>query len=788
MHMFKILKSKLKKEVNIDVPLSYIGIIDEVSCESVRGWVALSDNTAITKPVIIKVNERPYEIPCLSYREDLKLHGIADGNAAFELAFQDDESEGLTIEVFVENKKVLSNKLLKGEVALKNKDPYFVDFYKKSRIKNEISRLDDGLNIQLLQSSEYENKFCSTFFYRVSNSKLNLEHSLQIGQRLISDIFSNDVIELTLNTNKAFQARVELFDQNQNILVDRRIDIQPGWRTYATPLCNFDFDLLAKAKSIVLVLNIDSSSYVDLGGLIVREAGSQYLIRKPKFEKVKVKVDKTVIINEKFSNCWLANEYARLKRKQLISPGVIYEAKDDLESELSARLSDKGIDIKVGKLKGYARIAYSIDIHSLKSMPIQGAVSGVGECQNLIKNIYIYSKGKEDKILNKFRVNSKLIDGMNQWQFVLDYSSVCNLLGTTAENHEYRLAIEFNEYNEVEGFSVSLSQEQKMIKEEVFTAIEDSAISSQLDVIAGYYDILKNDVSSTKTNSLSVKKSNDATVDIVIPVYNAKEFVVECIESIIKYTTVKYRIVIVDDCSTDGISEILDEYADKYNFIVVHHHVQNVGYTANVNKGFEIAETEWVLLLNSDTVVTPYWLENMLEATCEEGVAIIGPLGNAASWQSVPNVLSSQGGWDFNLLPNNLSPNDIAFQLNLNRQQSYAEAGVLNGFCQLINRGLFFEVGKLDEITFPKGYGEENDLCARLIEKGYKLLVSANSYVYHHKSKSFGHDIRAELSEKGCAALKKKHPDYNWSLVSKQLYNHDVLVKARRIVAPLYDA
>ena len=242
----------------------------------------------------------------------------------------------------------------------------------------------------------------------------------------------------------------------------------------------------------------------------------------------------------------------------------------------------------------------------------------------------------------------------------------------------------------------------------------------------------------------------------------------------------------MDDCSTDGISEVLDEYASTYDFITVHHHKQNVGYTSNVNKGFEIAQSEWVLLLNSDTVVTPYWLANLLEATTENNVAIIGPLGNAASWQSVPNVLSKEGGWDFNLLPENVTPNDIAFQLNINRQNTCAEAGVLNGFCQLINRNLFFEVGGLDEIAFPKGYGEENDLCARLIEKGYRLLVCPNSYVYHHKSKSFGHDIRTELSEKGSIALKKKHPNYNWGLVSKQLYNHDVLIKARRTIAPLY--
>ena len=188
-------------------------------------------------------------------------------------------------------------------------------------------------------------------------------------------------------------------------------------------------------------------------------------------------------------------------------------------------------------------------------------------------------------------------------------------------------------------------------------------------------------------------------------------------------------------------------------------------------------------MLNSDTEVTPYWLENLYEATKEEKVGIVGPLGNAASWQSVPNVLSGQGGWDFNLLPEGVNAIEIAHQLNCNYEPSYVEAGVLNGFCQLINREAFDQVGGLDEEAFPKGYGEENDLCARLIHAGYKLLVSTNSYVYHHKSKSFGHETRSELSKQGSIALKEKHPDYDWGLVSKKLYNNEQMIRARDVVS-----
>ncbi len=785
--MLKKIKNKLKKKNDIEIPEGYIGVIDEVSCNKVRGWISYSNKSAITRNITIKVNELLIEVPKLNYREDLKLHGISEGYAAFDVEFEEDKSEEINIKVMVENEVILSRKLARGSFLLKNKDPYFIDFYRKSINKNTTNRLDDGLYIQPIKSSDYENRFSDKFFYRVSNSKFNDNHYFKTGQRLSDKLFSNDMIELIINSNKSLQVRVELIDKGKNVVAESRVDIQPGWRSYEVPLCIFDFESISKAVEIVLTFDMSCSSYIDLGALLVKDSSTQYFIEKPKLEKLNINLDKKYIINERLSNIRLTNKYKKLRKKQLICPGVIYEAKSDIDSEVNARASDKGIDIKIGQLNGYSRLVYSMDIDALMSKPLQGKISGTGECQKLIKAIYIYAKGKNDQIIRSIKVKTSLVDGVHQWGFILDYNSVCDLLSTTFDNYEYRLAVEFNANVEVENFALSLFQEVQSINEEVFSAIEDSAISSQIEVISGYFDVLKNDNKCSQVKSLNIKKIKHSEVDIVIPVYNAKEFVIKCLESIIKYTTVKYRIVIVDDCSTDGISEVLDEYAAKYDFLVVHHHKKNVGYTANVNKGFELAKSEWVLLLNSDTVVTPYWLENMLEATCEENVAIIGPLSNAASWQSVPKVFSELGGWDFNLLSNDVTPNDIAFQLNINRQDSYVEAGVLNGFCQLINREKFFEVGQLDEIAFPKGYGEENDLCARLIKHGYKLLVCPNSYVYHYKSKSFGHDTRAELSEKGSVALNKKHPDYDWGLVSKKLYNHDVMEKARRTIAPLYD-
>ncbi|WP_257281357.1 hypothetical protein [Endozoicomonas sp. ISHI1] len=99
--MLKTFKSKSTKKDNEKPLTGYIGVIDEVSCDRVRGWIASAGKTAINKPVTIKINEKLIEVERVIYRDDLKSHGIAEGKAAFDISF-DDDSTSLNIGVFIE--------------------------------------------------------------------------------------------------------------------------------------------------------------------------------------------------------------------------------------------------------------------------------------------------------------------------------------------------------------------------------------------------------------------------------------------------------------------------------------------------------------------------------------------------------------------------------------------------------------------------------------------------------------------------------------------------------------
>ena len=133
-------------------------------------------------------------------------------------------------------------------------------------------------------------------------------------------------------------------------------------------------------------------------------------------------------------------------------------------------------------------------------------------------------------------------------------------------------------------------------------------------------------------------------------------------------------------------------------------------------------------------------------AQSQDNVGMVGALSNAASWQSVPNVRDASGDWHLNPLPEHMTIDDMARKVSELSQRDYPEVGVINGFCQLINTRMLDHIGLLDDVAFPIGYGEENDMCARAVKAGYTLLIADDTYIFHAKSKSFGSQNKSSPS------------------------------------------
>lgn len=248
-------------------------------------------------------------------------------------------------------------------------------------------------------------------------------------------------------------------------------------------------------------------------------------------------------------------------------------------------------------------------------------------------------------------------------------------------------------------------------------------------------------------------------VDIVVPVYNAGSFALRCLESIRNESEInQYHIIIVNDGSDEETTNLLREFSKQNNDNELIELEKNIGYTKAVNTGLRLSNAPFVVLLNSDTEVTKNWLKGLLFCFSKnEQLGIVGPLSNAASWQSIPMLLDDSGQFCINELPDNMSPNEFSLLVSETSLAHYPQVPFINGFCFMIKRSVIDAIGYMDEEAFPFGYGEENDYCIRAHQSAFQMAIVDNVYIYHAKSKSFGHDKRKQLSRDGSINLKKKY-------------------------------
>lgn len=245
---------------------------------------------------------------------------------------------------------------------------------------------------------------------------------------------------------------------------------------------------------------------------------------------------------------------------------------------------------------------------------------------------------------------------------------------------------------------------------------------------------------------------------VILPIYNGHDEVKQCLHALRAAATGPMQVVMVDDGSRDFTAEMLRAEAAADPRFILHRRDVNRGYTKSINEGVLLTGADWLVVLNSDTLVPKGWLDRLhAAARARPGTGMVGPLSNAATWQSLPVAKRPDGSWSTNdvIAPRHLAR--IQAILDAISERAYPEFPVLNGFCTMIAREVFDRVGLYDEDAFPMGYGEETDLCLRARRAGFRLTLADDCFVYHHKSVSFGQAARSRLSRAGGLEMTNKH-------------------------------
>ena len=269
-------------------------------------------------------------------------------------------------------------------------------------------------------------------------------------------------------------------------------------------------------------------------------------------------------------------------------------------------------------------------------------------------------------------------------------------------------------------------------------------------------------------------------VDILVCVHNALEDVRRCLESVLSRTAIDFRLIVVNDGSDPETTTWLRQSASRHSVIELIETDGPLGYTRAANRGLEVGRAPYVVLLNSDTIVPRLWVECLLDCMqTDERLGIVGPLSNAASWQSIPERFAAGGGWEINRLPAGYNVDEYSELVHRTSERAFPRVEFLNGFCLLMRREVIEAIGYLDDDAFPQGYGEENDYCIRAREAGFELAVADHCYVYHAKSRSFGTQARDRLAEKGREALWQKHDKKVIEEGTRKLKENPALARAR---------
>lgn len=244
-------------------------------------------------------------------------------------------------------------------------------------------------------------------------------------------------------------------------------------------------------------------------------------------------------------------------------------------------------------------------------------------------------------------------------------------------------------------------------------------------------------------------------VSIIVCVHNALPDVRRCLYSVLASTLPPFELVLIDDGSDEETREFLKTAALQHQATLIRHPTAQ-GYTRAANKGLASAKMPWLVLLNSDTVVSNGWLDGLVAAGVQhERIGLVGPVSNTASWQSLPFV-ESDGDWAQNPLPPDMDITEMAHLVAAASRRQPIDLPFLNGFCLLIRRAVLNELGPFDDQVFGAGFGEENDYCIRARQAGWRLVVADDVYVYHAQSRSYSHERRFALAKKADEALARK--------------------------------
>ena len=225
------------------------------------------------------------------------------------------------------------------------------------------------------------------------------------------------------------------------------------------------------------------------------------------------------------------------------------------------------------------------------------------------------------------------------------------------------------------------------------------------------------------------------------------------LESLYKFSDLQiFELIIVNNGSTDGTKEFLDEFSSKQKNAKVIHNKENFGFAKGMNEGLKAAKGDFIFLLNNDLLFTQNWLEKLTQIL--ENNPDIGLL----------SCKTNYCGEDFQLVENadELTAKNYLEKIEISDKNRFdiIEATRIVFFCVGLSRKSFEKIGFLDE-NFGLAWYEDDDYTLRTLYAGLKIAIAQDVFIYHNHSQSTSKLSQSkegkELFEKNRNYFENKH-------------------------------
>lgn len=212
-------------------------------------------------------------------------------------------------------------------------------------------------------------------------------------------------------------------------------------------------------------------------------------------------------------------------------------------------------------------------------------------------------------------------------------------------------------------------------------------------------------------------------VSIIVPVYNVKSYVGECVESLCRQTYTNLEILLVDDGSTDGSGEVCDEYAGRDERIRVIHQA-NRGLSGARNMGLDDVQGEYIAFVDSDDLVSPNYIETLYELLMKYEADIAACAYIKVTTEQLADIREKVLSLD-NV--KEICMPSVKLLKQWHGKYKQQETVAWNKlYCRELWNGR-------RKIRFPEGRNHEDVLISHLVVQGAKTIVLTTEILYFYR-------------------------------------------------------